>query len=522
MYQWRIEPRTCLAIAILLSLLLWSTGCDGLFANLSGVEYTSEDAGSDDTASSGNACGGEEELSAEPGEDCGAEGLDTVWECTGDNSVGCPPDVRTLEATGILSHRAELEAEIVDPGTPTANTFGFCIREHTGSEDCDPVDVVEGAEGYSHELEGLTPGTDYTVRAYAESDQLEAYGAEWEFTTRGTVRTGWSTPDSDDQVVATDVGGESLFSYGHTNGRIRQVEMDPEGNVYSATGFGQLKKYGPGGEPLETWDLDVLENWDYSWVSGLAVDEEDTIYVTLGVHGLAVGGEPGASFELVFPGQVEPGDDDPWSVEAMAVDAEYLYLAERNASGGTKAGRLIVVDRDNPEAEPVYTYDGPTAGEIQALALGPDGSIYTAWSIGTADPQFEVRKLAREQGLLWTYEGHEYRFDAIAVDADGYAYSTDAGELNNSEVSGELHRIQSDGGLSWTYTDDEDGFIADLAVGPDGNVYIARSNEVRVLDSGGNLVTTRQEAEGSASTISVYPGRVGAFPEAWQRLTSGE
>ena len=91
------------------------------------------------------------------------------------------PTVTTNEVTEITATSAIVGGQITDAGNGTISESGICYK--TGEEEWTCVALTATNNAFSTALEGLTPNTAYTVRAYATNEEGTGYGEEVTFTT---------------------------------------------------------------------------------------------------------------------------------------------------------------------------------------------------------------------------------------------------------------------------------------------------------------------------------------------------
>ena len=92
------------------------------------------------------------------------------------------PMVTILESSeAIGSNTAVLYAEVTDNGGAVITERGFCYGKVDGPIDTLLCDV--NSEGFSVELEGLSPSTAYVCRAFASNEAGRGYSSEFRFTT---------------------------------------------------------------------------------------------------------------------------------------------------------------------------------------------------------------------------------------------------------------------------------------------------------------------------------------------------
>ena len=115
-----------------------------------------------------------------------SELLGNVVEFTTDvQIIITAPTVTTAEVTEITTNSAIVGGQITDAGNGTISESGICYKTGNAEWSCVALEATENA--FSTTLEGLTPNTTYTVRAYATNEEGTGYGEEVTFTTEEEV-----------------------------------------------------------------------------------------------------------------------------------------------------------------------------------------------------------------------------------------------------------------------------------------------------------------------------------------------
>ena len=110
---------------------------------------------------------------------------DVLTFTTEEEIVITVPTVTTAEVTEITTTTATVGGAITDAGNGTISGSGICYKTGNKEWTCVALEATENA--FSTTLEGLTPNTTYTVRAYATNEEGTGYGEEVSFTTEEEI-----------------------------------------------------------------------------------------------------------------------------------------------------------------------------------------------------------------------------------------------------------------------------------------------------------------------------------------------
>jgi DNA-binding beta-propeller fold protein YncE len=188
--------------------------------------------------------------------------------------------------------------------------------------------------------------------------------------------------------------------------------------------------------------------------------------------------------ELVW-GKRGAADGDFVKPRAIAIDAQdRLFIVDYTA-------RIQVYDRDGHYLGPTWTTPDYRNGRPSGLSIDRDGNLivsdshYNCFRIYSADGR-ELRKFGGEAG---TKPGQLGYISDVVQDADGYYYVAEFGE------NGRISKLDSEGRFikCWGSPGSEPGQFARaraLALGPDGNLYVADAcnHRIQVFSRDGALV----------------------------------
>lgn len=171
----------------------------------------------------------------------------------------------------------------------------------------------------------------------------------------------------------------------------------------------------------------------------------------------------------------------------MGTDGLPIFIGNFTTIGGVSAN--YVAKWDGSTFVPYSTGPGGIGG-VQTGAVGPDGSVYYGYS--TSATNYRIRKW---NGSSWSTladftHGSDARLDAIAVGPDGSIYA--AGQFTNAGGSA-ITNLAKYNGSSWSA----------LGTAPNGRVHSLAFDKAGNLYAGGQFTTIGGT---SASRIAMYNG----------------
>jgi uncharacterized delta-60 repeat protein len=197
----------------------------------------------------------------------------------------------------------------------------------------------------------------------------------------------------------------------------------------------------------------------------------------------------------------------PWATARWA--AWFLCFA---------VARLASVAGDEPGAlDPSFALGGGLDGQVNALALQPDGKLVIVGSFNAVDtvPRAGVARLHAGESLDTTFDpgtgpGSDYNpvACAVAVQADGKVlvggqFTSIAGVARSG-----LARLNRDGSLDTQFTPHpmgtwEAAYVYALALQPDGRIVVANYSWVYRLNPDGSLDSTFQASSMDRNPLSI-------------------
>ena len=247
----------------------------------------------------------------------------------------------------------------------------------------------------------------------------------------------------------------SVYIADTLNNRIRRVT--PDGVITTVAGTGEPAEKGDDGPAVEAALLEP---------TGIAVGDDGTVYVTSPVGGTIRRIDPAGTITTLTRFTPSPDEGRP------ATEAPIQFIEGVTVDGAGTPSVLVNQDqlRSVDEAGRLHV-DNVTGTHV---VTGPDGSTYVAgpWMVdrhypdGTVVPMMGRGQATPSDGQPAISAG--MNVTDVAVGPDGELYV--AGDT-------QVFRIDEEGLLELVVTQ----AVAGMAVGPDGTLYVAVSDDNRVL-----------------------------------------
>ena len=223
------------------------------------------------------------------------------------------PTVTTNEVTEITTTTAIVGGQITSTGNSIISESGICYK--TGNEEwtCVALEATENA--FSTTLEGLTPNTTYTVRAYATNEEGTGYGEEVTFTTEEEIVITIPTVTTD---AVTSITTNSALVGG-------AITSDGNGTV-TESGI----CYKTGNEDWTCVALEATNNAFSTTITGLTANTTYTVraYAT-NEEGTGYGDE--VTFTTIGDGPTPPGPQGIINGEfTINANGDKIYFSQGN------------------------------------------------------------------------------------------------------------------------------------------------------------------------------------------------
>ncbi len=436
----------------------------------------------DDYIHDPNECGGEEELDGAVGDPCGPCNLDQL-QCDEDDpnalvcdgETPCPEAISTTQPTNIEATSATFNGMIDEYPHDPIDDLGFCWgHDPEPSEedaDCASVDDIPTEEGeFSHDVDALIPGADYTVRAFAVSADERDYANDVEFTTAapapenvdtdGTVDSvtiTWDEPEGaegyrvyadDDEIADIDDSEETEFEHEDASAGTVTAPVDPEASDDLTDGI------------EITWDdADSVDGTEHDYtVVAVYRDTESAPSEEVGGNRLG----PEATGYQLYIGDDDTPDEEDWidlgdTNEYMHDDEEVpkaqILPEDAEASNGDYSNQITI-----STPEPDFEDADEVTYRLRSI-YGEDDE-----SNSEPSPQFEGQ---RGHDTSVDYQWQRSDDDDTFADLDGVTNREDVDD-SDEILSGDTfyYRAQLDAdGAETAFTPSDDGYVMDTDAG---------------------------------------------------------
>lgn len=334
------------------------------------------------------------------------------------------------------------------------------------------------------------------------------------FNTNGDFITKWGTKGDGDGQFNEPCG----------------IAIDSAGNVYVSERFNhRVQKFTPDGTFIRKWGVEgYFEDYEFIWPIGIAVDENDYVYVidraachcvkkftSDGVFIERIGGGGGVEDgQLLYASDVVAngfGNIFTLDDRVQKFNTQGDFIARwGGGTGDNEFSTICGIATDSQEN--VYVVDGGSASVIKKFKS--DGTFIKKWSEGefnapsgiAIDKQDNIYVVGGYNGRINKYDSDgalikvwggngkdDGQFNSprgIAVDKNGNVYVADTSILRVQKFTSDGEYI-TQWGRRGTGDGEFDGLI-DLAVDSEGNVYTAESwNGLRIqkFSSDGDFIT---------------------------------
>ncbi len=319
------------------------------------------------------------------------------------------PVMHTDPATGVDTDSAILHGEILDTGGDDCGFRGFQLRQQGETDWTDGWSEYEStypAGPYSHEIDGLSPGTDYEYRAYASNWCGYGYGEIAGFRTavlpqaRSDPATGIGTTTATLNGCIVDAGGENCdqrgFEY-RVQGETTWQEWTEAGSFPTGLcledGFedGELLPFRTGWL-AEPWVHDDATAYTGSWSmrsGAIGDDGKSNLYTYMYdcsriSFARKVSSEEGCDFLVLYEGEIEIGHWSgalDWEVISLDLpqgshEFRFQYEKDGSLSAGSDCAWVDDVVIDSPFSHGLDGLLPATTYEFRAKAQNTAGWGY--------------------------------------------------------------------------------------------------------------------------------------------------
>ena len=375
--------------------------------------------------------------------------------------------VETQAPTDVTAESATFNGEVtsLEDADNVTVYFRYWIAGSPGTKHRTDKIELAGAESFSIPVSGLQSGTEYVVRAHAETENTSAVGSELNFTTdeaeavavetgaatdltetgatlNGEVTTLTGTDDATvwfeyweqgDPANNTTVGTQTLTAAGTFNASVSgladnttyvfvaHAETDNESDAGAEVTFTTLDRDGP----LEAVTLEPSDVTDTSAtlngrLAGMDGEPEADVWFEYWVKG-----DPANATETTMQNLSAPGEFSA-SLSDLDNQTTYVYVARAAANGSNVTG------------DPVeFTPGAADTDELVWDGEGPFGQWVTSWlkNLVPADGQ-PLGQLVSEI-VTANNPGSEHRSDNAKAGGNGQGPSDDVSSAGDKVKSGD-------------------------------------------------------------------------------------
>jgi streptogramin lyase len=310
-------------------------------------------------------------------------------------------------------------------------------------------------------------------------------------------------------------------SYGSGDGQFNSpkgIAVGPDGSVYVAdTGNNCIQKFDSNGGFIAKW-------WGFIEVgfkapSGIAVGTDGSVYVANTRRHRIEKFDSDGNFIKDWGGFCvtdsdwdgvpdKPCEGEFYYPQGIAVDSDgYVYVAD------TENNRI---QKFNSNGDFIEKWENSIAGDWgfswpEGIGIGPDGSVFIADTWSNRIQKFDSNgNFIMKWGMTGGGDGEFSEPKGIAIDSDNSIYVTNWYRIQKFDISknfitkwGSYCQTDpnGDGVPENSCGGGEFAMATGIAVGPDGSVYVADTDNHRIqkFDSNGNFVTKWGEPSGEGT-----------------------
>lgn len=393
-------------------------------------------------------------------------------QLTGQGSTGLPSAV-TGQASAITRTSASLNAMVNDHGASTSVFFEYGLTNSYGiTLSATPATVTGGSDQpVSAALAGLTPGSTYHYRVRATNSSG---------TTLGQNRT-FTTP-----LVASGLLDTSFA--GVVNGEVIAMAVQPDGRIIVAGDFSLVNGSARAGIARFMANGALDETFNPSVGTGietLALQNDGKILVG-GFFTIAGGQTRNRIARLNADGSLDtafnPNVDGPVNAISLMPDGRIFIGGLFTQVGGQPRVNIARLHDDGSVGGFDTGFFGYTlSGEVESIALQPDGKIIVGGSFTSAGSSNRVARINTDGSLDTTFTASvDDRVLALALQPDGKVLVGGDFSLVNGTSRQQLARLNANGTLDTTFdaglayqSGAQPARVNSITLQADGDIFIA-------------------------------------------------